>query len=704
MNFNLFISCPKGLEYLLEQEVTQLGLDVTQVSPQGVYGKGDLNTAYNLCIWSRLANRVQVILFHGQAQNQQEIHSLCNAFLWETAFSVDKTFAVQFHGTSPEIRNTMFGAQVVKDGIVDHFQTVCNTRPTVTRENPQVKIHAYLHHGQLTVSFDLTGYSMHQRGYRTETGEAPLKENIAAAMLIRANWQTLAAQGFALYDPFCGSGTVVIEAAMIAANMAPGLLRDDQSLHHWTQHQKTLWDAQRIRAHEKATPLSINLYGTDHHPKIIAIAQANAVRAGVDALIQFKQASLGNSNPQQEKGLLICNPPYGERLGDATQLIPLYQQLGNLLHEHFQNWQAAIITSDPMLAKAIGLRAHKQYSLYNGALPCKLYCLNIDTKNQLKDNAPKRLSESAQMFANRLQKNASHLKKWADRKGISCYRVYDADLPEYAYAIDIYNDYAVLQEYAAPSTIDPHKAEKRSLDILQITPKILHLEPDHIIVKTRKQQKGSAQYEKAQLTSQSIKVTEGLALFKVNLTDYIDTGLFLDHRPLRLMFSKLKPATRFLNCFCYTATASVHAALAGAITTNIDLSKTYLAWAQENFALNRINSQEHRFIQEDVMKWLNNAEEQFNVIFLDPPSFSNSKRMSSTLDIQRDHLELIHICMRLLSKDGTLYFSTNFRKFKLSSEVNKNHQVEDITNKTIDLDYKRRSKIHYCFKITHNSA
>lgn len=699
MNYSLFVSCPRGLEYLLEEEVRSLGLAVTRVSPQGVYGEANLQTIYQLCLWSRLANRVQVILFSGHTVNDEAIRKLCTEFHWQTVFSQDKTLAIEFHGSSETIRNTMFGAQVVKDGIVDHFRRLNGTRPSVDKENAQIRIQAHLKNDILTVSYDVTGYSLHQRGYRSKAGLAPVKENVAAAMLIRAKWPELAAQGYGLQDPFCGAGTIVIEAAMMAAHIAPGLLRQDQSLQYWAQHQPNLWEKLRTQALEQVKPMTVTLVGTDADAKMVALAKSNAEIAGVLPLVSFAQYAVKDSKTTIEQGLVICNPPYGERLGDATQLIPIYQELGSALHQHFKNWQAAVITSNPMLAKAIGLRAKKQYTIFNGQLECKLYCFTISADNEFKEGMHSAIGPNAQMLLNRLEKNFSHLQKWARNNNISCYRVYDADLPEYAYAIDIYNDYAVLQEYAAPASVPVHKAEKRSLEVMQVVPRALGIAVDKLVVKQRKQQKGTDQYQKLNQSQRTMVVNEGRAKLKVNLFDYLDTGLFLDHRPLRLRFADLKPGIRFLNCFCYTATASVHAALAGAITTNIDLSNTYLRWGEENFRLNDIHLAQHQFVQFDCREWLKISRDRFDVIFLDPPSFSNSKRMTDTLDVQRDHVALINSAMRLLNPDGILYFSTNFRQFKLDSQVQERYAVQDISAATIDQDFKRNNKIHYCFKI-----
>lgn len=698
MNYNVFVSCPRGLEYVLKDEVTSLGLQVDSVSPQGVYGYAPIAVLYHLCLWSRVANRVQVILFSGQAHNQNALLQLCQQYHWQTVFNAEKTFAVEFHGASKDIRNTMFGAQVVKDGIVDHFARQ-GKRPSVDKQNPQIRIHAFLKNDEITVSLDLTGYSLHQRGYRQRAGAAPIKENVAAAMLMRAQWPSLVKKGYSLHDPFCGSGTLVIEAAMMAANIAPGLLRQDQAFIHWNQHNPTLWAKMRQQALTQVHPIKGRIIGSDANKALIKTAIDNAQRAGVKPLVLFVNRPVDAVENEQKEGLLITNPPYGERLGDMNALIPLYQQLGQTIANQFQGWRAAVLTSSPMLAKAIGLRSDKQYTLFNGQIECKLYLFQISERNTLKSAQPDKLSDRAQMLFNRLKKNIQHLKKWAARQSIDCYRVYDADLPDYAFAIDCYGDYAVVQEYAPPSTVPTHKAEQRSLEAMQVIPLVLSLPPGHIIIKQRRQQKGKQQYDKLAEKDQEVVVHEGDIQVKVNLTDYLDTGLFLDHRPMRRRLAKVAANKRLLNCFCYTGVASLHAAKAGAITTNVDLSKTYLHWAKDNFRLNHLTFSEHQFIQTDCLQWLKEAKEKYDVIFLDPPSFSNSKRMKDTFDVQRDHEATVIAAMRLLEEDGVLYFSTNLRKFKLSPQISARYEVKNISRETIDEDFKRRQNIHQCFEI-----
>lgn len=704
MNYPLFISCPRNMEYLLENESKTLGLAVNQVSPMGVYGDADLKTLYEICLWSRLANRAQLILFSGDVTDEASLNQLCSQYNWKELFSVDKTIAIDFHGESSFINNTMYGAQLVKDGIVDYFKQFGN-RPSVDKNNPDIRLHAYMKHDKLTVSLDLLGYSMHQRGYRLAAGSAPLKENVAAAILIRIGWPQLAEQGYNFVDPFCGSGTFLIEAAMIASKTAPGLLRHldkKQVFKNWHGHDEQLWQAVIKAAEQKRQPIKNSILGFDGGIKILEIARENINNSGFAESITVKQQAIKDYQSQpgasSTPGLLVCNPPYGERLADPLTLLPLYQDIGRALFTHCQGWQAAVLTTKPMLAKAIGLRFDKQYNFYNGPLKAKLYCIQIDDSNKLATNSHGKLNPNAQALHNRLTKNRKHLSKWLKRTNTSCYRLYDADLPDYAFAVDLYGNWVHVQEYAPPKEIPEHKAHKRIVEMLQVLKDVLDIPASHFVLKQRKRQKGSEQYQRFDKKNRFITVTEGAAKFRVNLHDYLDTGLFLDHRPLRLQFSKSLQGN-FLNCFCYTAAFSVQAALSGATTCNVDLSSTYLEWAKENFKLNQIRLSDHSFIQADCLQWMKDCREKFDVIFLDPPSFSNSKRMETTLDIQRDQEMLVDLAMKRLVSDGILYFSNNLNKFKLSQKISEKYQVVDITTKTLDEDFKRSKHIHHCYKI-----
>jgi len=313
-------------------------------------------------------------------------------------------------------------------------------------------------------------------------------------------------------------------------------------------------------------------------------------------------------------------------------------------------------------------------------------------------------SFGAEMLANRLRKNLRHLGKWARREGVTCYRVYDADLPEYALAVDLYEEWAHVQEYAAPATVDPTRAQARLADAMAVIPDALGIPADRVVLKIRRRQKGLAQYERQALTGQFREVHEGDLRFLVNLTDYLDTGLFLDHRPTRALMRGLVTGGRFLNLFAYTGTASVYAAAGGAAsTTTIDMSSVYLDWARRNMALNGFaEGRAHRFIRADCLAWLASPHaERYHVIFVDPPTFSNSKRMGeATFDVQRDHVGLLRSIVPLLARGGLILFSNNFRHFKLHRSAFPDLTVEEITRSTIPPDFQRNPKIHNCWKIT----
>ena len=727
--FELYLTCPKGLEGLLADEARGLGLEDVREHTSAIRGEADMETAYRLCLWSRLGNRVLLVLKRFAMKNADDLYDGVNAVEWQDHLLADGSLAAEFSGHGSGIDNTHFGALKVKDAIVDKLRDKDGLRPSVDKLNPDMRVHLRLDRGEAILSLDLSGHSLHQRGYRLQQGAAPLKENLAAAVLIRSGWPRIAAEGGALADPMCGVGTFLVEAAMIAADIAPNLKRERWGFSAWLGHVPALWRkvhdeaTQRAEAGLAKPPLWIRGYEAD--PRLIQPGRNNVERAGLSDWIKIYQGEVGTFEPrpdQNQKGLVISNPPYGERLGDEASLLYLYQNLGERLRQACLGWEAAVFTGAPELGKRMGVRSHKQYAFWNGALPCKLLLFKIQpdqfvtgvsgerrsVEAQEADsdrpvavvNEPARLSEGAQMFANRLQKNLKQLGKWARREQIDCYRLYDADMPEYAVAIDLYQDWVHVQEYAAPRTIDPEKAQGRLLDVLAAIPQALGIDQQRIVLKRRQRQSGTRQYERQATEGRFQEVSEGGVKLLVNLTDYLDTGLFLDHRPMRMRIQREAAGKRFLNLFCYTATATVHAAKGGAReTTSVDLSKTYLDWARRNFSLNGF-SDKNRLEQGDVMAWLEASRDEFDMIFIDPPTFSNSKRMEGIFDVQRDHVQLLDLAMARLAPGGVLYFSNNFRKFQLEDNLSERYAVEEISDKTIDPDFARNAKIHRAWKIT----
>ena len=310
--------------------------------------------------------------------------------------------------------------------------------------------------------------------------------------------------------------------------------------------------------------------------------------------------------------------------------------------------------------------------------------------------------EGVTMLINRLRKNQRLLGKWARQQNIECFRVYDRDLPEYAFAIDCYGEYVQMAEYQAPSEIDEEKVSARREQAIAAVQEVLGIARENIVLKSRERQRGAQQYEAQNQSKSFFVVKEGPAQLWINLKDYLDTGLFLDHRPIRQFIRENAKGKRFLNLFCYTGSASVQAALGGATSTlSIDLSNTYLDWARRNFLLNKIGGKNHRLKKADCIDYLNSKYEKFDLIFLDPPTFSNSKSSSNVLDIQKDHGTLIRNAMNKLEREGLLIFSTNKLNFKLDSESLKKFEIRDYTKSSLGKDFQRQKKIHQTWLISH---
>ena len=729
--YDFFVSCPKNIESLLAQELTSLGAEDVRETVAGVSFQGSLAAAYRVCLWTRLGNRVLLRLARFEIENADHMYEQVKAIDWHDHLELNGRFCVDFVGTNEEIRHTGFGAQRVKDGVVDRMRDSEGARPTVSTDRPDVRIHAHLSKGKLSLSLDISGGSLHERGYRQQVGKAALKENLAAAILVRCEWPRLAREGTPFIDPLCGSGTLLTEAVMMAADIAPGLLRMRFGFERWPGHIPKIWsdllDEARKRRQEGLEQFDNVVRGFDADRRVIAQAKANAERGGLKRFIQFETRDLQHfslDGLKSDKGLLLTNPPYGERLGDQASVIYLYRNLGELLRRDCPGWEAGIFTGAPELGRNMGIRAHNRYNLFNGTLPCQLLRMKVEDpwlvkakseegqeKTEQVNRAP--LSAGAEMFANRLRKNLRLLSKWARKEQISCYRVYDADMPEYAVAIDLYNDYAHVQEYRAPASIDERKATERLHEVMSALPGVLNIPENNVVLKRRERQKGESQYRRQSEQNQMMEVVEGGCRLLVNLTDYLDTGLFLDHRPVRLRIQQEAKGKRMLNLFCYTASTSVHAAHGGAVsTTSVDMSKTYLGWARKNFELNGMGPK-HQLIEADCLRWLEEASGEknprsksvetgkYDLIFMDPPTFSNSAKMRGVLDVQDDHPRLIRQAMALLAPGGVLYFSNNYRKFKLDSAVFEQYEAEDISAVTIDKDFQRRPTIHYCFKVQH---
>ncbi|MFC4764578.1 bifunctional 23S rRNA (guanine(2069)-N(7))-methyltransferase RlmK/23S rRNA (guanine(2445)-N(2))-methyltransferase RlmL [Dyella koreensis] len=703
-----FATCPKGLEYLLRDELVALGAaDVREVLA-GVHFSGTLETAYRACLWSRLASRVLLPLAEFDAATDDALYAGVQSIDWSTHLAAHATLAVDAGTAMSKLTHSQFIAQRVKDAVVDQFRQRDGSRPGVDTEEPDVRINLRLRRDRATLSLDLAGSPLHRRGWREVQGEAPLKENLAAAMLLRARWPEMYAQGGALLDPMCGSGTLLIEGALMVADVAPGMRRDYFGFLGWQQHDIALWrgllEEARQRADAGLRAMRSCFFGSDADARMVQTAKRNAQEAGVAGFFTLdKHDALHVSPPPGvTAGLVITNPPYGERLGERDEMPRLYRALGETLRARFAGWRAAVLAGDAELGRAMPLRADKKYALYNGALETVLLLFELHARDETPREA-KPLSAGAQMLKNRLEKNTKHLRKRLEREGIHCWRAYDQDMPEYAAAIDVYGNakgdiWLHVQEYRAPAEIPAETARQRLREIVRVAGEVFGVSRDRIALKTRERGKGGSKYGHFDQRGEFIEVEEGGLGFLVNLTDYLDTGLFLDHRLVRAKLRELANGRRFLNLFAYTATASVYAAAGGARdTTSVDLSGTYLDWASRNLALNGFSGTKHRLMQADAMEFLQRDRERYGLIYVDPPTFSNSKR-AEDFDVQRDHVRLLMACAERLASDGTIVFSNNFRRFILDrNALEERFQIEDWSVASIPFDFARRSDIHGCW-------
>lgn len=840
-------SAPRGFADLLAKELVSFGASDVRERSTGVSFAGTLEIAYRACLWSRLANRVFLEVAEFEAGTTDEFYAWACKVDWAAHIGPDATIACDFTGKHPAITHTHFGALKLKDAIVDSLREKAGYRPDVSLEQPGVRVHAHANRSKISLSVDLSGESLHRRGYRGAGGEAPLKENVAAGVLMRAGWLEMVAAAAArrevasvavtddsaeanggeadnseanrgeanpgeanhgdanganagaaleFLDPMCGSGTFVIEAAMMAAGIAPGLGRDYFGFLGWRKHDAALWERLRSEATaavRSADDVEIVIRGQDRDASAIRAARANAQRANVDSLVRLavqplsearplrpansasaralatgsaeapasgvQQASAAGAQEQASSeggatpvaGLVCVNPPYGVRLEDQQKARAVHRELGEVLRERFEGWQAAVLTGSPDLGLELGLRAHRVHTVWNGAIECRLLRIKVEPKaarTLIADRGAARIdlslreSNGAKMFGNRLGKNLKQLKGWLKQSGVTCYRAYDADMPEYAFAIDSYRvigeevrriDAAMMaragssgrevkpadgagpegdtwlhvQEYAAPSSIDEEAVRRRRAEAFSVLPEVTGVPAERIRVRLRRKQTRGNQYQKVAEQFRFFVVEEGGLKFRVNFDDYLDTGLFLDHRPTRARLRDVASGKRFLNLFAYTGTATVYAAAGGArASTSVDLSRTYLDWAERNLGLNALATRHHELVQADCREWLEEAaraRQVYDLIFLDPPTFSNSKRMEGILDTSRDHPVLIDACMRVLAPAGLLVFSANAQKFRLDASLSERYDVQDITASTIPRDFERNPRIHRCFDIRHRT-
>ena len=754
-----FATCPKGFERLLAGELASLGATGVRALHGQVAFSGALADAYRVCLWSRIASRVVLVLSHGAAADADELYDAASSIDWESHLSLSSTFAVDAHGVNDQLRNTQFVALRVKDAVCDRMQARFGGRPSVEVRHPDVTIIARVRGERVTLGIDLSGEPLFHRGFgrrSADDGLGGLRADYAAAMLAAGSWhRCLRHDAPTLAAAYAGSGTILVEAAGAALDRAPGLLRSRWGFDRWLGHDSAAWGALLDEADEHAEKGSeragsLRLISLDDRPGAASAARTALRSAGLDV-------SLDTLTLRASSTLGVCDLSW-LRTAELAREVSALGCVTTLADSLPAGSPLAAFVLGDSLDAALGMAPADSVSTLLGRdeATIRLYAETDDARATGSDDngtpatpAPRAtvtlkdgtsipvLVSASDQFAARLQKVAKLHAKWSKREDVSCYRVYDADLPDYAVAIDLYQAseasrgrdkggrWLVVQEYAAPKGIDLDLAHRRLLDVLAIAPRVLDVDPNDVTLRVRKRAKGGSQYASEQeegadtrpsrrsrlaLAPGSHLVDEGGLIFEVNLAERLDTGLFLDHRDVRAQVRELAKGTkgskRFLNLFAYTGTATCYAADGGAKhTTTVDLSRTYLDWAERNMERNGFTGDEHEYVQADVVRWISEqrrTRNRWDLVFCDPPTFSNSKRMGrDSFDVQRDHAELLIGVSRLLTADGVCLFSCNLRGFTPDTEKLERYgvEIEDVTEGTIPEDFSRNAKIHHVYLV-----
>lgn len=782
MELEFFASCLAGFEQVLAQELRELGIERVRPLGGGAAFFSDAQLALRACLWSRIASRILMVVGRVNAGDADLLYAGAYDIAWENVLADDATMAVRAHGANDQLRNERFTALKVKDAIADRMRAMRGVRPTVDTAAPRAVVDVRVRENRATISLDFSGEALGHRAYLApdEREDAALACTMAAGALALGGWGELASKGAFFIDPACRDGIMLVEAALWACDCAPGLFRKKWGFTGWSGFDQGKWGnllaeastrfaagLSKVGGKDALAPRAAELLG-DSAPQLAVLSQADLRDAPLPDLDRVHFLGTTTSSPfitrarnhVRHAGLRSV---VSVEQGDAEVLPKLVGDHKALRHAHLTmvacNLDAASRSDAPALIQAdeasfaaaaalsrdgsrsvavggqdvalrFGFEPADSHKVGRGRIlthvevydqrPAGARSIEVPDMQGGAPHSVEVFEPASEQFAARLRKVLKERRKWAEREGVTCFRIYDADLPDYAVAIDWYtgsgdargNDYLHIAEYAPPASVDADKARRRFKDVLTIAPVVCGVRPDHVFSKTRVREKGGGQYRNAGQRAYVTHIEEGGFSFEVDLAGRLDTGIFLDHRLTRSLVRE-RMATkgddaRFLNLFAYTGTASVYAAAGGAkTTTTVDLSQTYLDWAGRNMTANGFDGPQHEFVKSDVMRWIadtRHTNRRFELIFVDPPTFSNSKAMGKrTWDVQRDHVELLIGVSRLLSRnDGEAIFSCNLRSFKPDVDELAKYGIviRDISAETIPADFARNPKIHKCYLVT----
>jgi 23S rRNA (guanine2445-N2)-methyltransferase / 23S rRNA (guanine2069-N7)-methyltransferase len=741
-SYELIATAASGTEAIVKRELAALGYTARTTTPGRLLFRGDAAAICRTNLWLRVAERILIRVGSFPAADFDALFDGTMALPWEQWLPRDAEFPVRGRSHRSQLSSVPACQRSVKRAIVERLRKAHGVE-TLPETGAIYSIEISLRDDMATLTLDTTGIGLHKRGYRPLVGEAQLRETLAAAMVQLTFWRP----GRVLADPFCGTGTIPIEAALIGRNIAPGIHRRF-ACESWPTFGAEQWRLARENARDTVLPaLTERLMAYDINAETLSLARYHAQQAGVADDIHWQQRPFSELRAKAEYGCIVTNPPYGERMGDDREIVELYQSFPLVLRR-LPTWSHYILSSRPDLEDLVGQRATRRRKLYNGSIECTYYQFHgprpsrdgvvrsaDDASHQTADeslesshaddshfeppprNPPAKkaverapafggLQESAtrqaEEFANRLRNRARHFRRWPTKRGITCFRLYERDVPDVPLVVDRYEDALHIAEFARPHDRSPAQ-HADWLDLMARTAsKVLEVPRERVFLKFRDRQRGVDQYQRVDDRGARFVVNEGGLKFAVNLSDYVDTGLFLDHRNTRQMVRERAAGKRFLNLFSYTGSFTAYAAAGGAATTtSVDKSSTYTDWTRENLELNGFAGVAHNIVRSDIKAFLNGLRpvEKWDLAVVDPPTFSNTKGMEVDWDVQCDHADLLQRLAAHIVPGGSVFFSTNFRRFKLDEAGLGDYSVRDITRQTIPEDF-RNERIHKCWLLT----
>lgn len=721
-----------GLEAVAARELEELGYAPKIVSTGRVLFEGDDAAIARANICLRTADRVLLRVGHFGAADFDALFEGVKGLPWEEWIPRDGAAHVNGRSVRSTLSSVPAVQRTVKKAIVERLMSGHGVT-SLPETGVKTIVEISLLDDAATVTLDTSGEGLHKRGYRDLVGEAALKETLAAGLVLLSVWRPERA----LIDPFCGSGTIAIEAALAGLRIAPGINRGFAA-EHWGFVNPAVWAQAREEARARAlTKLPVTIHAMDVSEAALSLARRHAERAGVARSIHFQKRDFAELASKAEYGCTIMNPPYGVRLGEDESVERLYRTFPEVLRR-LPTWSHHILTARPDFERLVGQPATRRRKLFNAQIECTYYTFlgprPPDREGFGRENAELREDDGApgppaaptavvpafgglrerdirelDDFEARLTKRARHLRKWPER-GITCYRLYERDCPDVPVVVDRYEDHAHIFEHEREHSRTPAQHLQWLDDVATRTAKVLGIPLANVHVKARPKQRGLSQHERLAELGPTLIAREAGLKFEVNLTDYTDTGLFLDHRATRATVRGLAKGARFLNLFCYTGSFTVYAAAGGAAsTTSVDLSNTYLEWARRNMALNGFPGTGHTFVRSGVIEFLRSHAPgpSYDLVVVDPPTFSNSKSTEADWEVQTGHAEMLRLLLPLVAPGGTVFFSTNFRRFKFDDAAlagaGGTVSVKEITDRTVPEDF-RNDRIHRCWRLDVGAA